>query len=67
MEKIGGEYMRKRLYSEFYNGIIEVLIVKLNNLPNKARYKYSDDEQRLDIYLYENINEGTEEFFGVEW
>ena len=59
--------MRKRLYSEFYNGIIEVLIVKLNNLPNKARYRYTDDEQRLDIYLYENINEGTEEFFGVEW
>lgn len=59
--------MKKRLYSEFYNGIIEILIVKLNNLPNKARYKYSDDEQRLDIYLYENINKGTEEFFGVEW
>lgn len=59
--------MKKRLYSEFYNGIIEVLIVKLNNIPNKARYRYSDDEERLDIYLYENINEGTEEFFGVEW
>ena len=59
--------MKKRLYSEFYNGIIEILIVKFNNLPNKARYKYTDDERRLDIYLYENINEGTEEFFGVEW
>lgn len=59
--------MKKRLYSEFWDGMIEVSIVKLNNLPNKARYKYSDDEERLDIYLYENINEGTEEFFGVEW
>ena len=47
--------------------MIEVLIVKLNNLPNKARYKYSADEERIDIYLYENINDGTEEYYGVEW
>lgn len=61
------QIITKRLHLEFWGGTIEVSIVKFNNLPNKARYKYSDDEQRLDIYLYENINEGTEEFFGVEW
>lgn len=67
IEKILGEKeMIKKIYSEFWGGMIEITIVKFTDLPKKARYKYTDEDRNLDIYIYENINQGTESFFGVE-
>ena len=57
----------KKLYSEYYGGVIDVQIVTIDKLPNKARYKYTDEREQIDVYMFTDINQGEEVFYGIAW
>lgn len=41
----------KEIYSEFWKGFIKVKVIKnIHDVPNTAKYKYTDYEQKLEIY-----------------
>jgi hypothetical protein len=54
--------MTEILWSDFYNGMIEVKMVgNLKEIPQKAKYKYTDTETNIDIYC----DDTNDNFYGL--
>lgn len=51
--------MEKRVWSDFYTGVIAVIMVSsVQQIPDKARYKYTDEN---DVSIYSD----GDKFWGV--
>ncbi|MBU7006324.1 hypothetical protein [Phosphitispora fastidiosa] len=57
--------MIKHTWSEFYGGPINLIMVdNVKQIPDGARYKYTEEDTDISIYVYHEEHE--EFFYGVK-
>ncbi|RJQ33192.1 MAG: hypothetical protein C4562_01095 [Actinobacteria bacterium] len=64
--------MVKRVWSDFYGGMIDLVMVdSIKEIPDDARYKYTEEDTDVSVYVHhgqrEMLGDEIEEtFYGVK-